>query len=134
MARRGGCSATSSTAKSATRRDTSHRVPDALRHSSCRCAEPGPYQTPACVTAPALQRTAPQVLRAALRPGHRELGLVSTRAEPDAGAQELLRINRFAVDPGFVVQMRAGRSAGRANGADHLSDFDQIADPDAYLR
>ena len=36
-----------------------------------RCfAEPGPYQTPAFATAPALQRTAPQVLRAVLRPGH----------------------------------------------------------------
>src|SRR4051812_23119132 len=36
-----------------------------------RCfAEPGPYHTPLCVTAPALQRTASQVLRAALRPGH----------------------------------------------------------------
>src|SRR3954454_13151343 len=33
-------------------------------------AEPGPYQVPAFVKAPALQRTAPQVLRAALRPGH----------------------------------------------------------------
>src|ERR1700755_1678717 len=34
-----------------------------------RCtAEPGPYQTPAPVTVPALQRTASQVLRAALRP------------------------------------------------------------------
>src|SRR4051812_4481014 len=48
-----------------------HRVPDAVRHSSCRSAEPGPYQTPATVTAPALQRTASQLLRAALRPGHR---------------------------------------------------------------
>jgi hypothetical protein len=38
---------------------------------SSRCfAEPGPYQAPASVTAPALQRTAPQGLRAALRPGH----------------------------------------------------------------
>jgi hypothetical protein len=46
------------------------RVPDAVRHSSCRSAEPGPYQTPEFATAPALQRTAPQVLRAALRPGH----------------------------------------------------------------
>src|SRR3978361_1498719 len=36
-----------------------------------RCtAEPGPYQTPAFVAAPALQRTASQELRAALRPGH----------------------------------------------------------------
>src|SRR4051794_24492653 len=30
----------------------------------------GPYQAPAFVTAPALQRTASQGLRAALRPGH----------------------------------------------------------------
>jgi hypothetical protein len=34
------------------------RVPGAVRHSSCRSAEPGPYQAPAFVTAPALQRTA----------------------------------------------------------------------------
>src|SRR3954454_798288 len=40
-----------------------------MRHS-CRFAEPGPYQTPAFVTAPALQRTASQGLRAALRPGN----------------------------------------------------------------
>src|SRR3979409_1681635 len=46
------------------------RVPGAMRHSSCRFAEPGPYQTPVSVTAPALQRTASQELRAALRPGH----------------------------------------------------------------
>src|SRR3954453_18776216 len=46
------------------------RVPGAMRHSSCRFAEPGPYQTPAFVTAPVLQRTASQELRAALRPGH----------------------------------------------------------------
>jgi hypothetical protein len=46
------------------------RVPDAERHSSCRSAEPRPYQTPEFVTAPALQGTATQLLRAALRPGH----------------------------------------------------------------
>src|SRR3954453_17600119 len=39
--------------------EQSARVPDALQRSSRCCAEPGPYQTPACVTAPALQRTAP---------------------------------------------------------------------------
>jgi len=49
-----------------------HRVPDALQRSSRCCAEPGPYQTPRFVTAPALQRTAPQVLRAALRTGNEE--------------------------------------------------------------
>src|SRR3954471_9132865 len=50
------------------------RVPDAVRHSSCRSAEPGPYQAPAFFTAPALQRTTPlKKRRAALRPGHEEL-------------------------------------------------------------
>src|SRR5438128_2312557 len=34
------------------------RVPDALQRPSRCCAEPGPYQTPEPVTAPALQRTA----------------------------------------------------------------------------
>jgi len=41
--------------------------------SSCRSAEPGPYQTPAFVTAPALQRTASQGLRAVPRPGNADL-------------------------------------------------------------
>src|ERR1041385_4598132 len=36
------------------------RVPDALQRSSRCCAEPGPYQTPAFVTAPALQRPTPR--------------------------------------------------------------------------
>ena len=49
------------------------RVPDAVRHSSCRSAEPGPYHAPELVAAPALQRTATQELRAALRPGHDKL-------------------------------------------------------------
>ena len=31
------------------------RVPDAVRHSSCRSAEPGPYRTPAFVTIPVLR-------------------------------------------------------------------------------
>ena len=33
-------------------------------------------------------------------------------AEPDAGAQKLLGIDRVAVDPRFIMQMRTGRSAG----------------------
>src|SRR3954466_7523128 len=41
-----------------------------MRCGILHAAEPGPYRTPACVTAPALQRTATQELRAALRPGH----------------------------------------------------------------
>src|SRR6266403_515293 len=58
----------------------------------------------------------------------------SAGAQAHAGAQEFLRVDRFAVDPGFVVQMRTRRSAGRAHGADHLADLDLIADPDADLR
>src|SRR5882762_3077107 len=63
------------------------RVPGAVRHSSCRSAEPGPYQTPACVMAPALHRTASQELRAALRPGHGAsvLRLVHQRTLLDPG-------------------------------------------------
>ena len=45
------------------------RVPDAMRHSSCRFAEPGPRFSEDS-WAPALQRTASQELRAALRPGN----------------------------------------------------------------
>src|SRR3954471_16531928 len=45
------------------------RVPDALRHSSCRCAEPGPRLSkqagPGLCSAPLREG-----LRAALRPGH----------------------------------------------------------------
>jgi len=33
------------------------RVPDAVRHSSCRSAEPGPLQMLSFVTAPAQERT-----------------------------------------------------------------------------
>src|SRR5712671_5712139 len=46
------------------------------------------------------------------------------RAQPHPGAQEFLRIDRVAVDPGFIVQMRTGRAAGRADRADHLADLD----------
>ena len=58
----------------------------------------------------------------------------SARAQPYAGAQEFLRVDRFAVDPGFVMQMRAGRAAGGTDLADHLSDLDGLADLDADLR
>jgi len=51
----------------------------------------------------------------------------STGAQSDAGAQKLLRIDCFAVDPGFIVKMGTGRSAGRADFSDHLSDLDLIA-------
>src|SRR4051794_35277969 len=68
----------------------SSRVPGAVRHSSCRSAEPGPYQTPALVTTPALQRTAPQELRAALRPGHERRSITSRAAPPRASTASRL--------------------------------------------
>jgi hypothetical protein len=50
-----------------------------------RCfAEPGPYQAPAFVTAPALQRTASQELRAALRPGREPLQFHKTASLREA--------------------------------------------------
>src|ERR1700741_4638379 len=52
------------------------------------------------------------------------------RTQPHTGAQELLRIDRFAVDPGLIVQMRTGGAAGRTDRADHLSDLDLLADLD----
>jgi hypothetical protein len=45
------------------------RVPDAVRHSSCRSAEPGPSRTPALGSVPVLRSSASQELRAASRPG-----------------------------------------------------------------
>ena len=50
------------------------------------------------------------------------------RAEPFAGFQEPGRIDRFVVDAGFVVQMRAGGAAGRADAADDVADLDVLAD------
>src|SRR6185312_578448 len=55
-------------------------------------------------------------------------------AEAHAGAQELLRINRLAVDARLVVQMRAGGAPGRADLAAHLADMDGLADLDVDLR
>src|ERR1700688_4771306 len=43
-------------------------------------------------------------------------------AEPDAGAQEFLRIDCFAVDPCLVVQVRAGGASGRADLTDSVAD------------
>jgi hypothetical protein len=58
----------------------------------------------------------------------RAVATASPGAQPHAGAQEFLRVDRFAVDPGFIMQMWTGRSAGRANFANYLSDLDLIAD------
>ena len=39
-------------------------------------------------------------------------GADHANVQPHAGAQEFLRIDRFAVDPGLIMQMRTGRPAG----------------------
>jgi hypothetical protein len=58
------------------------RVPGAMRHSSCRFAEPGPYQTPGALLRPRLC-SAPlrEELRAALRPGNAPIAGTSEGAE-----------------------------------------------------
>src|SRR6516225_6649243 len=42
--------------------------------------------------------------------------------------QELLWIDRIAVDAGLIVQVRAGGAAGRTDLADHLADLDALSD------
>src|SRR3954469_7447362 len=71
-----------------------------------RCiAEPGPYQAPAFVTAPALQRTASQVLRAALRPGNETRDSVGTFTELFQRLQRVvLRLAPAGAGRGVVMQ------------------------------
>jgi hypothetical protein len=52
-------------------------------------------------------------------------------AEPQSGPQKSLGIDRFVIDPCFVMQMRTSRAAGRADLADGLSDPDVVANFDA---
>jgi hypothetical protein len=60
-----------------------------------------------------------QVSLLSASPFHRQVAFidlsavaVSARTQSHTGAQEFLRVDCFAVDPGFVVQMRTSRSAG----------------------
>src|SRR5690349_4622751 len=62
------------------------------------------------------------------------LGDRSNAAEPETGAQEFLRIDRFAVHARFVMQVRAGRAAGRADLADDLADTHRLSDSHVDLR
>src|SRR5580700_6461657 len=50
-----------------------------------------------------------------------------------AGFEEFLRIDRFAIDAGLVMQMRAGRAPGRADPADHLAAANALADANVDL-
>src|SRR3954453_15837594 len=91
-----------------------------MRHSSCRFAEPGSYQTPtpAFVTAPALQRTTPlKKRRAALRPGNERrcpmpaILLVPPSAEPwsVAEAKAFLRVEHDDDDAVIAALIAAAR-------------------------
>src|SRR5690348_10488254 len=55
-------------------------------------------------------------------------GLVGCLLNITPRPQETLRVLRPAIDPDFVVQMRAGRAARRAHAADPLADADGLAD------
>src|SRR5207237_6828818 len=72
--------------------------------------------------------------RLGTKPAIRSVGAISARAQPDPGAQEFLGIDGFAVDPRFIMQMRSGGAAGRADFANHLADPDAIADLDVDFR
>src|SRR5439155_6019270 len=49
-------------------------------------------------------------------------------AQPQAGAQKFLRIDRLAVDPRLVVQVRSGRASGGSEPADDLAGAYLLAD------
>src|SRR3954463_13799152 len=49
--------------------ESRERVPGAMRHSSCRFAEPGPYQAPAFVTVPVLRSIMPRRAARCIAPG-----------------------------------------------------------------
>ena len=52
-------------------------------------------------------------------------------AEPQSNPQKSLGIDRFVIDPCFVMQMRTSRAAGRADLADGLSVPDLVTNFDA---
>src|SRR5690349_17002135 len=63
-----------------------------------------------------------------VEPGSSKLRCGSARVQTDARAQKLLRIDGFAVDAGFIMQMRTGGATGRSDFADHLADLHVLAD------
>jgi hypothetical protein len=58
----------------------------------------------------------------------------SNIAQSQARAQEFLRIDRFAVDPCFVVQVRPGGSSSRSDPANDLANAHDLADFNADFR
>src|ERR1700676_4354830 len=60
--------------------------------------------------------------------------LLQRIGELAAGAEEFLRVHRLAVDPGLVVQVRAGRTAGGADLAEALAELDLLPDLHVDLR
>src|SRR5208282_172367 len=55
------------------------------------------------------------------------VALSSHQSELRAGVKESLRIDRFAVDAGLVMQVRPGRASGRAEPADGLPRLQGLA-------
>src|SRR5262249_53542239 len=56
------------------------------------------------------------------------------RAEPHASAQESLWVDGLAIDAGLVVEVRAGRAAGRSDPANDLANLDLLSDGDLDRR
>src|ERR1700722_14537746 len=54
--------------------------------------------------------------------------------ELGAGVQELLRVDRLAVDAGLVMQERPGGASGRAHAAAGLAGLDGLAGLQVVLR
>src|SRR5262249_49504184 len=54
--------------------------------------------------------------------------------QPYTGAEEFLGVDSLAIDTGLVVQVRAGRAAGRADLADDLADLHVLTDLDQDRR
>src|SRR3954468_15456490 len=101
------------------------RFPGAVRHlrdanasRTCRSAEPGSYHTPEPRTAPALQRTASQGLRAALRPGNEGFKLclplpLAHSGDMPSATKAKLRGNIMAIDFEIPAEAKAIREKVR---------------------
>src|SRR5262249_16821067 len=103
-------------------------------HDACRLAQPLPQGRPSWSRTDRRRKkfTAWCAAGSASSDGEIEVDSLAG-AEPDACAQEFLRIDSIAIDAGFVMQMRTCRAPGGAACADHLADPDDIADLDVDL-
>src|SRR6202042_3815718 len=110
-------------------RRSRYRVPGAMQRSSRCFAEPGPTLRFALAAwAPALQRLASQVLRAALRPGHAsprmQRQLLPPPVQQFRHIQRVLRRTRHRMDPAELLQLLAGL----AEHAEHFAVEAELVD------